>query len=160
MPVFKDTNHMYDVLGALWQILFNEEEAAKFTEFLNRAGLQQPEIEKLQKVRDEGAKKFNNSGITIKFTLSEPEGTIWVIHGEGKPRVVLGAYDGKPDVEMILSCDSAHKFWLKQLSVPVALATRKIKTKGSVTKVLGMIPLVQPIFELYPKYCQEKGITV
>ena len=160
MPVFKDTNHMYDVLGGLWQVLFNEEETEKFTGFLNNAGLPPDQVKKLQDVRREAAKKFNNSGITIKFTLSEPEGSIWVIHGEDKPRVVLGDYNGKPDVEMILSCDNAHKFWLKQLSVPVALATRKIKTKGAVTKVLGLLPLVSPIFELYPKYCKEKGMPV
>lgn len=160
MPVFKDTNHMYDVLGALWKILFNEEENENFVKFLAGAGLSPEEVKRFQDIRSEAAKKFNNSGITIKFTLSEPEGTIWVIHGEDKPRVVLGNYDGKPDVEMILSSDNAHKFWLKQLSIPVALATRKIRTKGSVTKVLGLIPLVNPIFELYPKYCQAKGIQV
>ena len=160
MTVFKDTNHMYDVLGALWQILFNEEENPKFVRFLTSVGLGDEEVRKFQDIRSEAAKKFNNAGITIKFTLSEPEGTIWVIHGDDRPRVVLGAYDGKPDVEMILSSDNAHKFWLKQLSIPVPLATRKIKTKGSVTKVLGLIPLVNPIFELYPKYCASKGIAV
>ncbi len=160
MPVFKDTNHMYDVLGALWQVLFNEEENLKFVQFLNDAGLGADDIRKYQDIRRDAAVKFNNANITIKFTLSDPAGTIWVIHGSDKPRVVLGQYDGKPDVEMILSCDNAHKFWLKQLSIPVALATRKIKTKGSVTKVLGLIPLVNPIFELYPKYCATKGIQV
>ncbi len=160
MPVFKDTNHMYDVLGGLWKTLFNEEETERYTEFLTKSGFQSEEIKKLQEVRIDAAKKFNDSGITIRFTLSDPEGTIWVIHGDDKPRVILGTYDGKPDVEMILSSDNAHKFWLKQLSVPVAIATRKIKTKGSVTKVLGMIPLVNPIFELYPRYCKEKGMPV
>ncbi len=160
MSVFRDTNHMYDVLGALWSVLFNEEENENFVNFLNGAGLNQDEVKKYQDIRREAVKKFNNSGITIKFTLSEPEGAIWVIHGEDKPKVVLGNYDGKPDVEMILSSDNAHKFWLKQLSIPVALATRKIKTKGSVTKVLGLIPLVNPIFDLYPKYCKSKGIQI
>ncbi len=160
MPVFKDTNHMYDVLGALWKILFNEEENEKFVSFLTAAGLGPEDVKKFQDVRSTAAKKFYDSGITIKFTLSEPEGTIWVIHGNENPRAVLGNYDGKPDVEMILSSDNAHKFWLKQLSIPVALATRKIRTKGSVTKVLGLIPLVNPIFELYPKYCKIKGIEV
>lgn len=160
MGVFKDTNHMYDVLGALWKVLFNEQENETFVKFLENAGLSSEEVKKYQNLRNDAIKKFNDANITIKFTLSEPEGTIWVIHGEDKPMVVLGDYAGKPDVEMILSSDNAHKFWLKQLSIPVALATRKIKTKGSVTKVLGLIPLVNPIFDLYPKYCQQKGIQV
>jgi len=160
MTVFKDTNHMYDVLGALWKVLFNEEEKEAFVKFLEGAGLSSEEVKKYEEIRSEAVKKFNDANITIKFSLSEPEGTIWVIHGEDKPRVVLGDYNGKADVEMILSSDNAHKFWLKQLSIPVALATRKIKTKGSVTKVLGLIPLVNPIFDLYPKYCKSKGIQI
>jgi putative sterol carrier protein len=161
MAVFKDTNHMYDVLGNLWSILFNEDEEENFVTFLTGAGLNPDEVKKYQNIRSELRKKFNNSGITVKFTLSDPEGTIWVIHGDNNPRVVLGNnYDGKPDVEMILSGDNAHKYWLKQLSIPVALATKKIKTKGSVTKVLGLVPLFNPVFDLYPKYCKEKGIPV
>jgi len=160
MTVFKDTNHMYDVLGVLWKMLFNEEEAENFSDFLKNAGLNQDEINKFQQVRTEGISKFYKADITIKFTLSDPDGTIWVIHGKDKPEVVLGSYDAKPDVEMILSGDNAHKFWLNKLSIPVAMATRKIKTKGAVTKVLGLLPLVKPVFELYPMFCKVKNIPV
>ncbi len=160
MTVFKDTDHMYDVLGGLWKLLFNQDENDRFVEFLNGAGLGPEDVKKYRDVKDHAIKKFYDSGLTVKFSLTEPDGVIWVLHGEDRPKVVLGNYDAKPDVEMILSGDNAHKFWCKSLSIPIALATRKIRTKGPVTKVLGLLPLVNPIFDLYPKYCKVKGIPV
>ncbi|MCL6451588.1 MAG: NYN domain-containing protein, partial [Acetobacteraceae bacterium] len=44
---------------------------------------------------------------------------------------VNGTRKNAADVEMSLDADTAHKFWLKQVSLPVALAKRMITSKGS-----------------------------
>ena len=44
-----------------------------------------------------------------------------------------------PDVDMILSSETSHLFWLETLNVPMAIATRKIIPKGSVQKALKLI---------------------
>lgn len=63
----------------------------------------------------------------------------------------------EPDVEMILSSDTAHKFWMETLNVPLAIAGRKIIPKGSVQKALKLIPALKPAFALYPAVLKNAG---
>lgn len=61
----------------------------------------------------------------------------------------------KPDVEMILSSETSHKFWMEDLNVPMAIASRKIIPKGSVQKALKLIPALKPAFAMYPVVLKE-----
>ena len=61
---------------------------------------------------------------------------------------------------MELSGDTVHKYWLKQISLPVALATQKIKSKGSIPKVLKLLPYLKPVFEAYPSYCKKYNLPI
>jgi len=53
---------------------------------------------------------------------------------------------------MSLTADTCHAFWKKDLSLPVALAKKKIKAKGNIAKVLKLLPVIMPAFDMYPKY--------
>ena len=89
--------------------------------------------------------------------ITEPNGYLWVSHDE----VIIGDEANKPGViTMELSGDTVHKFWLKQIKLPVALATRKIKSKGPIPKVLKMLPYLKPVYEKYPEFCGKHGIPV
>lgn len=128
MSVFKDTEQMYDMLGDLWNHVISE------TEF---------------------GPKLKDYEITFKFILSDPNGYLWVSHD----RVVTGEEANQPAViTMELSGDTTHKFWLKKVSLPVALATRKIKSKGPIPKVLKILPFLKPVYEKYPEYCDKYGL--
>ncbi len=61
------------------------------------------------------------------------------------------------DVEMILSSETAHHFWMETLNVPLAIASRKIIPKGSVQKALKLIPALKPAFALYPDVLRDAG---
>jgi len=63
----------------------------------------------------------------------------------------------QPDVDMILSSETSHLFWMEDLNVPMAIATRKIIPKGSVQKALKLIPALKPAFALYPEVLKEFG---
>lgn len=65
--------------------------------------------------------------------------------------------DVKPDVEMILSSETGHKFWMEDLNVPMAIATRKIIPKGSVQKALKLLPALKPAFAMYPEVLRDSG---
>jgi hypothetical protein len=59
---------------------------------------------------------------------------------------------------MDLSGDSCHLFWLKELSLPIALAKRKIKARGPMPKVLKLLPMLKPAYEAYPEIAKAHGI--
>nr|HPZ72186.1 hypothetical protein [Peptococcaceae bacterium] len=95
--IFESTAKMYDVLGEL------------FNELMKDQPLYQ---------------KFIDSDITIRFNISDPDGYIWLTR-DGK--VICGEADYKPTIEMTLSGDTCHKFWLQEIKMPVALAKGLIK---------------------------------
>jgi hypothetical protein len=130
MPVFQSTEKMYEVLGALFTSLMEQQDVAE---------------------------KFFAAQITILFEIHEPAGQIWLDPNGG---VVCGHADLKPTITMTLSGDSCHKFWLKELTMPVALATRKIKSKGPIPKVLKLLPLLKPAYEIYPEIARKHGVSL
>jgi hypothetical protein len=130
MAVFKDTEQMYEVLGGLFTSLM-ENEAVLI--------------------------KFLDAKITILYEINDPKGQIWLAPSHG---VVCGPCDATPDVTMWISGDDCHRFWLKELKLPVAIAMRKIKTKGSLPKVLKMLPLLGPAYEAYPDIARKHGLPI
>lgn len=105
--------------------------------------------------------KFVASGITIKFNISDPGGTLWISPGDGtKGDVLWGDQDLKADVEMTLSGDTCHKFWLRHISMPIALAKGLIKAKGPMPKVLKLLPLLKPAYEMYPEHAKSYGLPI
>ena len=95
--------------------------------------------------------KFIKADIIIKFNISEPNAELWVTPGDGTTgEVAWGKQDIKPTIEMTLSGDTCHKFWLKQISMPIALAKGLIKAKGPMPKVLKLLPLLKPAYDMYP----------
>ncbi|HPC47258.1 MAG TPA: SCP2 sterol-binding domain-containing protein [Deltaproteobacteria bacterium] len=127
MPVFKSTEHLYEVLGGFWKALYEKEE---FSQAVKSAGIQ------------------------IKFEISDPPAIIWV----GPDGIEFGEQDLKPDITMQLAGDTCHAFWKKELSLPVALAKRQIKSKGNIAKVMKLLPVVKPAYDMYPEYMKKYGL--
>ena len=130
MPVFKDTAHMYEMLEDLWNHIINETEVGG---------------------------KMEEFGVSYKFVITQPDGYLYVSHEE----VVTGdAANRDAVITMELSGDTVHDFWLKKIKLPVALATKKIKSKGPIPKVLKMLPFLKTVHEKYPEYCEKYGIPL
>ncbi|MGC8605278.1 MAG: SCP2 sterol-binding domain-containing protein [Desulfomonilaceae bacterium] len=130
MPVFETTEKMYEVLGNLFKHLANHPDSGP---------------------------KFREAGIDIHFSITDPTGEIWLTR-EGE--VICGNADLKPTVEMILSGDSCHQFWMKELSLPIALAKGKIRAKGPMGKILKLLPILKPAYEAYPDIARNHGIGI
>ncbi len=104
----------------------------------------------------EFGQKLKENDMTIKFEVHDPELTMFVDdvaccfddEAKAKDAVVL----------MKMSLDTAHKFWLKDLNVPKALALRQIKAKGPIGKVLSLLPLLKPGQAMYPDYCKKFNV--
>ncbi len=130
MPAFKDTPQMYEMLSDLWTYVIKE------TDF---------------------GPKLKEYDITYKFVIKDPNGYLFVAHDQ-----VLTGDEANQDavITMELSGDTIHSFWLGKIKLPVALATRKIKSKGPIPKVLKILPFLKPVYELYPQYCEKYGLAV
>ncbi len=99
------------------------------------------------------------SKLIIRFNYTEPDCAVTInLSGE---RVVITHNDleTKPEVEMSMKADVAHRFWFGKVNLIMALARREMVAKGPIPKLLKLLPAIKPAYELYPKYLQEKGFT-
>ena len=104
--------------------------------------------------KDEFNQAIKTADVQIKFEISDPSAVIWV----GPDGVEFGAQGHKADVTMQLAGDICHAFWKKELSLPVALAKRQIKSKGNIAKVMKLLPVLRPAYDLYPRYMEKHGL--
>ncbi len=128
MVVFKDASHMYELLEDLW------------THIVFEVGL------------DEKMRQYE---VSFKFVITKPDGYFYV-----DSEKILSGKEANRDavITMELSGDTTYKFWTKELPLPLALATRKIITKGPINKVLKILPSLKPVYELFPEYCKKHNV--
>ncbi|HPI93800.1 MAG TPA: SCP2 sterol-binding domain-containing protein [Deltaproteobacteria bacterium] len=104
--------------------------------------------------KNEFNQAIKSADIQLKFEISDPAAVLWV----GPDGVEFGDQNLKADVTMQLAGDTCHAFWKKDLSLPVALAKRQIKSKGNIAKVMKLLPVLKPAYELYPEYMKQHGL--
>ena len=130
MAIFRDKEHLYKVLGTLFE-----------------RAVADPDIHQA----------LVKSGIVVQFTFTEPEGKIILDLRKSPISIIYDPEDVKTDVEFIQSGDHAHQFWLGELSLTSAVATRKVIAKGSVPKAVALLPAIKPAFSLYPEVLEDVG---
>jgi SCP-2 sterol transfer family len=131
LAYFKDAQEVYDVLGKLFQDLAVDEELAP---------------------------KFREANTIVRYEYREPDSTITVRLQEGQPGDVdFGESDMEPEVTMSMEADTAHRFWLGEVNVTVALARGQIKATGPVAKILRLVPLTKPVFPRYRAQLEQQG---
>ena len=131
MPYFKDADEVYATLGKLFQDLA---------------------------VDDELAPKFRKANTIVRYEFQDPDSAITVRLQEGQPGDVdFGESQMEPEVTMSMAADTAHRFWLGQVNVTVALARGQIKAKGPVAKILKLVPLAKPVFPRYQAQLEAQG---
>ena len=128
MAYFRDIDHFYEVLDAFFRRLAEREE------------LVEPLL----------AGKF-----VLRFRYTDPDGQVTIDLRKGPLNWVFGETELRPDLEMIQSADTAHQFWLGRLNVGRAIATRRVVSRGPVTKALKLLPAVKPAFAVYAETLRE-----
>lgn len=128
MTVFKDTRQLHTLMEDLWSYVIKETEVGS---------------------------KLKEYDVNYKFIVNEPKGYLFV----DSEKVLTGKEaDQDAVITMELSGDTIHQFWLKEIKLPIALATRKIKSKGPVPKMLKMLPFLKAVHDLYPDFCEKHGV--
>jgi putative sterol carrier protein len=131
MPYFKDADEVYGTIGKLFEDLADDEELA-------------PRFRKA------------NTIVQYKYRAPESQITVKMIEGE-EGQVDCGPTTLEPEVVMTMDADTAHRFWLGEVNVTVALARGQMKARGPVAKILKLVPLVKPVFPRYRQQLEDAG---
>jgi SCP-2 sterol transfer family len=128
---FKDAQEVYDTIGKLFADLADDEELAP---------------------------QFRKANTIVQYDYREPDSTITVRLKEDEPGDIdFGETEMEPEVVMSMEADTAHRFWLGRVNVPVALARGQIKAKGPVAKILKLVPLTKPVYPRYKALLEAQG---
>jgi putative sterol carrier protein len=131
LAYFKDADEVYAYIGRLFEELAQDEELAP---------------------------RFRKANTIVQYQYRNPESQITVSLREGEDgRVDFGDTAMEPEVVMTMDADTAHRFWLGEVNVTVAMARGQMKAKGPVAKILKLVPLVKPVFPRYRKMLEEAG---
>ncbi|HNL09397.1 MAG TPA: iron-containing alcohol dehydrogenase [Turneriella sp.] len=106
---------------------------------------------------------LKNSGLKIRFNYTGPDAAI-ALDGstEDKSKQIMtgdAARKFEPEVEFTLQADVAHYFWHGQVNLMQALARKEISPKGNLPRAMRLLPLLEPLYELYPNYLRSRDLA-
>jgi len=86
--------------------------------------------------------QLRQADAVVQFAFREPQATVTFDVREGKrARIDLGDTKLRPDVVLAMDADVGHALLTGELHPTIALARGDVRTKGSVNKVLRVIPV-------------------
>jgi hypothetical protein len=131
LAYFKDAEEVYRYIGKLFEDLAGDEELGP---------------------------QFRKANTIVQYRYRDPESTITVRLQDGQDgQVDNGETTMEPEVVMSMDADTAHRFWLGEVNVTVALARGQMKAKGPVAKILKLVPLTKPAFPRYRQMLESAG---
>jgi len=128
MPVFKNAAELYTCFGGLLKRMESHIETQN--------GLKSLEL-------------------TIRFTFTEPAASMSLILNHGEQFISYGECEDNPDLELAMTGDVAHRFWMGEINVMEAISKRQIVFVGSLSKMLNLAPLIKEAIKHYPRHFQE-----
>lgn len=128
MPVFETAEELYACIGGLFERMKSQTQV-------------QRELASLK--------------LTVRFAYTEPEASITLTAHDGEGTIHYGECNEKPDVELAMTGDIAHHFWLGEINVMGAITKRQIVPIGSLSKIMALIPLIKAGIKIYPQHYQE-----
>jgi putative sterol carrier protein len=107
-------------------------------------------------LEDDGfAAIVRDEGLTVRFVHTKPDFELFV----DSSGVRVDDCPAEATLSIKMSCDTADALWAGRLLMPIAVATGRIRIKGSVSKVIEFVPLLHPAFDRYPALASAAGVT-
>jgi putative sterol carrier protein len=127
------------------------------TVFQTRAQAQELFVElfRILAADPEFAGELERNQLTVALVHTKPDFTIYLAPGEVRVDDVPAA----PVLTVKMSCDTAHALWSGKLLLPLAVATGKLRVRGSMAKVIEFAPLLHPAFDRYPDLAAAAGFA-
>jgi len=104
---------------------------------------------------DHFSSELRRNRLSVQIIHSNPDFTLF-LEPDG---VHIDETPGQPVITIKMSCDTAHSLWSGKLLLPLAVATGRLRVRGSMAKVLEFAPLLQPAFDRYPELANAAGIA-
>lgn len=110
------------------------------------------------------APKICDSALVIQFRYEDPDGVV-TINAAAPPTQMEAYFDVlwgndiglKPTIEMQMKADIAHQFWHGHINLMTALTRGQIIAKGPIPKILKLLPVVEPMYQMYPQLLRDSG---
>ena len=75
---------------------------------------------------------------------------------DGEQSVYFGDCDVKPDIELAMTGDVAHQFWIGEISPMGAIAKRQVVLLGgSLMQIMKLTPMIKLGVQIYPVHYQQ-----
>ena len=96
------------------------------------------------------APHLQRADTVVQYRFADPAAVITVdVRADGDPRAELGATLLTPEVVLSMDGDTAHRLFLGEVNLTVALARGQIRRAGPVGKLLKLVPLLRPCVARY-----------
>jgi hypothetical protein len=128
MPVFETTDQLYTCIGGLFDRMKSH-----------------PQTQDVLKTLE----------LTVRFAFTNPAASMTLVVRSGEQAIHHGEYDEKPDVELAMTGDVAHHFWMGEINVMEAITKRQIVPIGSLSKIMMLVPVIKAAIKIYPGHFQE-----
>ena len=132
MALMKDEHEVYRYLGRIFRVAMDD-----------------PDL----------ASTVRGTGLIVRIDYTDPDSTIGVDFDKGE--LFFGATQlpagFAPNMSLKMSADDGHVFWLGKLNMTAAMARGKVRVKGSVPKMLKLLPLTKPLRSRYEKILADDG---
>ena len=135
-------------------VFFESEEQLKkvFDEFWPRAIAVEDVYDKLCK-----------SEIIVRFDIEQPDMTVTIDFKhkgpDGKQGILSYEASEEPDIVVWSKSDVTNKFWQGKLRTSIAMAKGEVKMQGSITKGLGLIGKIKPLYPIYIEVLKDLGLN-
>ena len=103
---------------------------------------------------DDFARLVRDQALSVRFVHTKPEFEL-LVDSDG---VRVDAPPAPTTLMIKMSCDTADALWSGRLLMPIAVATGRIRIKGSVARVIEFVPLLRPAFDRYPALAAAAGV--
>ncbi len=106
--------------------------------------------------------KMTKSQVVVRFDIEDPEIHMTINFRDPGPNGEIGTllFDSEvePEIAVWSKSETTNKFWQDKLSTTVAMAKGQVKLQGSVTKALGLMNKIKPLYKIYPEVLREMGL--
>ncbi|MFN8113818.1 MAG: hypothetical protein U0R51_11560 [Solirubrobacterales bacterium] len=129
MSYFRDADEVYRVLGGILETLGADEELS-----------------------------IGRADTVVENRYSDPDAVITMTLRPEEPALVeFGASSAEPEIVLTMASDVAHRFWLGEVNVPLALARGEMTATGPTPKLLALVPLLESAFPRYRELLTSQG---